>query len=646
MRVSLTTLVAATLALASTMLVGHADDRDDDSLNFPRDRGRVASDNDSQRLPAVEDRRLAISEENDDDENASDDVSANQNDDDGGNNGDPAANSDDSPGDGDDSDTGDDSDDDAIGPQIAKTALVLYDAPAASFAKLGRIYAIMLRNLLGHFALDVDLMPIEEYTAGRVDSYDATFYIGSYFDNPLPTAFLQDVMATNRTVVWMRYNIWRLAWDPTYTFTDRFGLAFDGVAGFNSVPSGDNPAPGFYDTVTYKTLPFRKYYTFDAASQTPVADPDVGLVRVSAPDIAQALVAISDSSSVEPRTTPYITRARNLWYVADIPFSFIGSRDRYVVFSDILHDILNSDHVENHRALVRFEDVGALVNANAMRSLSDYLFERQIPFAMSVIPLYRDPLGTYNGGQAQEIHLADASSLLQSLAYAADRGGKLVMHGYTHQYDAVANPYSGVSGDDFEFWDSRTNTPVAQDTETGWLLGRVDAGLAEFATVALAPFAWETPHYQGSPRTYQAVSGRFATRYERSFYYTATDPQLHLPIDDPNRDFLAGQFFPYVIAEDYYGQRVLPENLGNIEYNISDIDPLSNLDVPWEELLVHAEYGRVVRDGFASFFFHPFWLEPALGTPGLQDFRNLVEGISALGYTWVGADALAAGNAP
>jgi uncharacterized protein YdaL len=42
-----------------------------------------------------------------------------------------------------------------------------------------------------------------------------------------------------------------------------------------------------------------------------------------------------------------------------------------------------------------------------------------------------------------------------------------------------------------------------------------------------------------------------------------------------------------------------------------------------------------VRDGFASFFFHPFWLEPDLGTPGFSDFKKTMEGISALGFTWV-----------
>jgi uncharacterized protein YdaL len=42
-----------------------------------------------------------------------------------------------------------------------------------------------------------------------------------------------------------------------------------------------------------------------------------------------------------------------------------------------------------------------------------------------------------------------------------------------------------------------------------------------------------------------------------------------------------------------------------------------------------------VRDGFASWFFHPFWLEPSINEPGFTDFQAVMNGISALGFTWV-----------
>ena len=77
----------------------------------------------------------------------------------------------------------------------------------------------------------------------------------------------------------------------------------------------------------------------------------------------------------------------------------------------------------------------------------------------------------------------------------------------------------------------------------------------------------------------------------------------------------------------------LPET--KVEYDISYIDPTSNVVYTWQDLYTNAQYARIIRDGFASFFFHPFWLESALHLPAFQDFRNLIQGITGLGYQWV-----------
>ena len=50
--------------------------------------------------------------------------------------------------------------------------------------------------------------------------------------------------------------------------------------------------------------------------------------------------------------------------------------------------------------------------------------------------------------------------------------------------------------------------------------------------------------------------------------------------------------------------------------------------------LTKEEFVKTVRDGFASFFFHPFWLEPQLGVPGYADFQSTIQGITNLGFTW------------
>lgn len=513
---------------------------------------------------------------------------------------------------------------------VVPKTLVLYDAPAGTeFEKLGLGYAIMLRNLLGHFDTQVDMVPVHTYTPGKINSYDATFYLGAYYGNTPPAAFLSDAATTDKTLVWFKYNIWDLAWDASYNFQATRGFGFSGLRGLNSVPSSTNPAPGFFDTVSYKNKPFVKYYQFDGATGLVNADPDLGVTAVTDPLKATAVVSVSNPKTGE--VAPYVMRSGKFWYFADMPFSYIGPRDRYLVLTDLLHDILGINHPESHKALVRLEDVGALVSVQAMKTLTDYLHGKKIPFSIATIPYYVDSLGAYNGGVPQYVPLAQATNLKKALNYAKARGGEIVMHGYTHQYGQMKNPHTGVSGDDYEFWNIGANSPVAEDS-TSWVLGRLNAGLKDLVDNGFSPVAWEAPHYHASALSSKAAASVFNTTYQRVVYFTADKPNFNAAT---GKDFGVGQIFPYVIKKDYYGQRVLPESLGNIEYDIRAIDPTSNYNYTWQDIVTNAQYALTVRDGFASFFFHPFWLEPELGVPGFSDFHKLVDGITQLGFTWV-----------
>jgi uncharacterized protein YdaL len=513
--------------------------------------------------------------------------------------------------------------------QTTTNALIVYDAPTGTtYEKLGAAYAIMLRNLLGHFDGTVEAIPVQNYTAGKVENYSTIFYLGVHYDNPLPASFLQDVSVTNKTVVWFRYNIWELAWNSAYNFTSRFGLNFTDLRGLNAAPTSANPAPGFFDTVTYKNKNFVKYYAYNSATGAINADPDIGVMQIVDPTKATSLVNILNSSTNEQ--APYIARSGNFWYFADVPFSYIGPRDRYLVIADVLHDILGINHTESHQAMVRLEDVGALVDVQHMKTLGDSLFSRNIPYSIAAIPLYVDPLGKYNNGVPMTIPLSQASDLKNALNYALTQGGEIVQHGYTHQYGSRPNLHTAVSGDDFEFWDATNNTPLPEDS-TAWAAERIQAGLNDLSANGYNPVAWETPHYHASALSAKAVPPIFPTAYQRAVYYTSDTPNFTAA---QGKDFSVGQFFPYIIQRDYYGQRVLPENLGNIEYDISAIDPTSNIVYTWQDVYLNAQFALAVRDGFGSFFFHPFWLEEELNVSGLNDFQSLISAITNLGYTW------------
>jgi len=89
-----------------------------------------------------------------------------------------------------------------------------------------------------------------------------------------------------------------------------------------------------------------------------------------------------------------------------------------------------------------------------------------------------------------------------------------------------------------------------------------------------------------------------------------------------------------VIKKDSYGYYQIPENIGNIQTT-----PRAGFRVALpEDLIRSAEKMKVVRDGIASFYYHPF-----LGT---EDLGKTIAGIKELGYTFKAACSLTPEGCP
>ncbi|WP_433827653.1 DUF2334 domain-containing protein [Actinoplanes sp. CA-015351] len=489
----------------------------------------------------------------------------------------------------------------APGAGSAKT-LVLYDT-TNDYGWLGEVYATQTANLASHFGTWT-AAPVAKYKSGDLNAYTAVIYLGSTYDEPLPAAFLTDVMATSKPVVWVYDNIWQLA--AKDGFTTKYGFA-----------SG----------------------TFDLASVTEVAYKGKKLTRSSDNNSGIMNLPISDTAKVSTLATavradgttfPWAVKSGNLTYIGEIPFSYVTHDDRYLVFADLLFDALGGGTTERHRALIRLEDVGPDADPDDLKAIADYLAAEKVPFSVAVYPRYRDPKGVNNSGKAQDYTLASKPKVVAALKYMQSKGGTLIMHGYTHQYGAVANPYDGVSANDFEFYMAHVDAndsviydgPVKEDSVT-WATARMVSSGAVFVATGLgAPKIFEFPHYAASPADYQAVNSLFGKRYDRGLYFPGV---LTGAKYDYARQF--GQFFPYTVR-DVYGSVVVPENIGNVEPEAFNNHPVR---LP-ADLIASAERNLVVRDGVASCFYHPY-----LGTDHL---KTLVTGVKALGYTFVSADTM------
>jgi uncharacterized protein YdaL len=485
-------------------------------------------------------------------------------------------------------------------------ALVLYDTTGA-YAALGELYGIGAANLASHFG-SWTTKPVVSYTCGEIASYQAVLYLGSTYDEPLPTCLLDDVLGTTKPVVWSFYNVWQLAARAggDAAFSTRFGF-LPGVLDFGAVAE-----------VRYKGQSLRRYAANAAGiMMSTVTDP----TKASA--LAQAVRA-------DGTTFPWATRSGTFTFVGEIPFSYMSEEDRTLVYADLLFDALAPATAERHRALVRLEDISGDTEVTKLKAIVDYLKSQNIPFGYGVVPEYRDPGGVYNGGRSQRIRLQDNKAMVTLLKDMATKGGTLVMHGQTHQWDTAINPYNRVSADDYEFYRVTENLdhtltyqgPMPGDSVT-WARGRLTNADNLFKNAGMAlPTIFEFPHYSASAADYQAVAGRFGTRWERSLYFNGL-----LSGGAVSYARIFGQLFPYVVR-DVYGTKVLPENLGNIE-------PTMFYQYPTRfpgDIINAAQKNLVVRDGFASFYFHPFF--------DLSLLRDTVNGIRALGYTFVSPASL------
>jgi uncharacterized protein YdaL len=473
--------------------------------------------------------------------------------------------------------------------------LVLYDT-TGPYGFLGELYAIQAANLASHFA-GWTTEPVSRYRAGDAAHRLLTIYLGSTYDEPIPAAFLADVAAGAR-VLWLGDNIWQLA--------AKFPKVLE-QAGFTTTT---------IDNATVTEVRYR------GASLTRNSAAG-GVVKVTVTDPTKATI-IADAVHADGQVVPWGARGANLAYIGEIPFTYLSSNDRYLALCDVLFDLLAPNTPERHRALVRIEDVGPHSDPAQLRAIADYLYGRKVPFSVATFVEYDDPKGVYSGGTPVHRRLSQAPALVQALRYMAAHGGTLLMHGYTHGYAAAANPY-GVSAEDFEFWRAHVDPqnmvvldgPVPEDSAS-WALGRFDAARKEWAAAGLtAPDIWEFPHYTASAVDYQAISPRVKARYERAIYFSGL---LNGGTVDTTHS--ASQFFPYAV-KDVYGAPVIPETLGNIA---SQKFNQHGVRLP-ADLVAAAKQQLVVRDGVASFFYHPFL--------GLQYLPELVDGIQALGYTFV-----------
>ena len=424
-----------------------------------------------------------------------------------------------------------------------------------------------LAQLMGHFNTVVTLQGTNSYKSHDIDKYDYLFYVGFSSENQPPSALCHDAFTTSKPVIWINSG-----------FTE-YCRKEDVLKKYGFTVQQPDKESGF-DVVKTKNFTYTK-----GVPQT------YKILIKNKKNVEVWGTAFSTKTKAE---TPYMVKSANLVYVSDLPFLGADVNDRYLLFSDKLHDILNENHAESHQAIIRIEDVTPMNDPDKLREVADILSERGIPFLVGVVPIYVNPQ------ENKRIPLSERPELVDALKYMVQNGGSIVMHGTTHQH-------KGVSTDDGEFWDANNATPIPNENAEDFRK-KIEMGIDEFVKNGLHPIAWETPHYMASVTFLDVISKFFSTAVEQ-----------RMVIDD----FDYGQYFPYIINKDLYGQKIYPENLGYIPLR-SNIEDSKAIVL---KLVASTNGIKQVRDGLACGFFHPFL--------DLNMLKTLVDGIAAKGFKFI-----------
>ncbi|NEW04972.1 DUF2334 domain-containing protein [Paenibacillus sp. SYP-B3998] len=272
-------------------------------------------------------------------------------------------------------------------------------------------------------------------------------------------------------------------------------------------------------------------------------------------------------------------------------------------------------------ASIRLEDVHPQSDPKLLKETGDYLADKGIPFMIALIPVYTNP------ETKKQYHLSDSPQIVEVLRYLQDRGASILLHGYTHQYRSTE------TGEGFEFWDVRNNTPIwgpsdsdtkvkkrfefsskdhydsymegLQAFEETYVNSRIESGIRELTDLGLYPLGFEAPHYVMSQAGYEIVS--------HYFNYLLGQTQIS------DNDWEHMGVSPYQSAPTFlHGMTLLPETIGF--YDNTSLTPESDLDQKISEMLF-------IQDGMLGMFYHPY-----LGLDKLETLISHVEHIPNLNW--------------
>jgi uncharacterized protein YdaL len=423
----------------------------------------------------------------------------------------------------------------AAGAGTEARTLVFYASTRPAYSLANGLEALKLH--LQRVATRLETLAISNATPDRVAGAD---YIVVYCPQFLPdtsTDFLRLIAGANKPVLWIGHGADKLA--ELAPFKSQFDVtAFAAGRGVTNVSYRGRDWKVAVDSWIPASLP---------ANST-----------------AQVLMSFPDHTGSPQATRPLCWKAAHATFFAAEPSAgMLG-----FLFEDLLFDFYAVKQIPASRVFLRIEDYHCRCNHREFRRLVDYLFARGHPFMVAVRPDYRNP------SSGESLDLDSQPEFVEVLRYAQQRGGRLLMRGYSHAY-------TDETGEGYEFWDAQLDRPIAGQTAES-VRNQLRQGASRMLRHGLLPLAWETPHYAASSTACSGIARGFSTAVERVQLSDATC-------------LANGEIGGLTI--DGYGRLIVPENLGY------PLDTPADFDDPIKS---RAEIITRLRGAVAGCFIHPY----------------------------------------
>ncbi|HHQ8846404.1 TPA: DUF2334 domain-containing protein [Clostridioides difficile] len=412
--------------------------------------------------------------------------------------------------------------------------LIIYDSKKET--AYNRDILNIMKTLLGRFSSDIELLKLSNYD-GEINKnyYSHIFILGinenSYNNDKNTKNLISSLNSYKGTICWLGYGIENLLEHKKYNL--------DYVGKTNNIVS-----------VNYrgKSYNLDEHYVFNIVESKDTSNKVIG--------------SINDTLN----KYPYIINDKNLFYVSKLDLDGV----LFYIFCDSLNDIFNIKTFDKGRIFVRIEDVHAFREPKNLVEIADYLSSKNIPFTIALIPAYVNPKNH------KVITLSESPEIVKAIKYMQDKGGTVILHGYTHQYKKEE-----VSGEGYEFWDGKKDEPLKENMKI-FVKDRVLNGLRVCIENGIYPLAFEAPHYAIESEGYKELKKYFST---------------YMGQHQNNDKKFSTNTYPYIIRDTEEFNIFIPENLGYIDPE--DKFTFQNIKENLDKL-------SIVRGFSGGFFFHSY----------------------------------------